>query len=382
MGWSSLLFKANSSFCYFLLFVFSFLNYRFLKVWGWLRNGRASSLGETTTFLTCSQSQRERWPESKRKRRPIRTHLNFPNKQTKRKSLDRTHRKFSAHNFSIFNPHSAVTAAVHKRLYVVCSNALLFNETNCSHHVRSWLRLLASLALPLLFFPSLCPVTHKHTHIHEGGCGQRQDGDRQERTDRRSRWMKRSLAHWLETESSQLHLTPQDAHTHAFHLNQLCICRFHLTGIRRTEGANHLSLSPVLLMYVRLISVVVGLLCHSFHFPPHQDHFHISRTSWRGRTLDDGVIHHPYHPAISCSVTGACSSLWPHPTPFLTSTALPPSLRLWRLRLAPLAALSLFLFFLFFCNRAGVPQHCGVLHACPVFLLAPVLAGWKRRWGC
>lgn len=247
--------------------------------------------------------------------------------------------------------------------------------------MRSWLRLLASLALPLLFFPSLCPVTHKHTHIHEGGCGQRQDGDRQERTDRRSRWMKRSLAHWLETESSQLHLTPQDAHTHAFHLNQLCICRFHLTGIRRTEGANHLSLSPVLLMYVRLISVVVGLLCHSFHFPPHQDHFHISRTSWRGRTLDDGVIHHPYHPAISCSVTGACSSLWPHPTPFLTSTALPPSLRLWRLRLAPLAALSLFLFFLFFCNRAGGPSALWCAACLPCLPPRPCAGGLEEAVG-
>lgn len=100
-----------------------------------------------------------------RERRPIRMHLNFPNKQTKSKSLDRTHRKFSAHNFSIFNPHSAVTAAVHKRLYVVCSNALLFNVTNCSHHVRSWLRLLASLALPLLFFSFPLPCdTQTHTH--------------------------------------------------------------------------------------------------------------------------------------------------------------------------------------------------------------------------
>lgn len=235
-------------------------------------------------------------------------------------------------------------------------------------------------ATSLFSFPLPCDT---QTHTHTWRRVWSETGRRPTGADGQKKQVDETLARSLTRDkSSQLHLTPQDAHTHAFHLNQLCICRFHLTGIRRTEGANHLSLCPVLLMYVRLISVVVGLLCHSFHFPPHQDHFHISRTSWRGRTLDDGVIHHPYHPAISCSVTGACSSLWPHPTPFLTSTALPPSLRLWRLRLAPLAALSLFLFFLFFCNRAGVPQHCGVLHACPVFLLAPVLVGWRRRWGC
>lgn len=250
-------------------------------------------------------------------------------------------------------------------------------RTMCGHDWGCWLPWLCHFSF---FLPFALWHTNTHTYMKEGVVRDRTETDRSGRTEEAGGWNARSLTD--SRESSQLHLTPQDAHTHAFHLNQLCICRFHLTGIRRTEGANHLSLCPVLLMYVRLISVVVGLLCHSFHFPPHQDHFHISRTSWRGRTLDDGVIHHPYHPAISCSVTGACSSLWPHPTPFLTSTALPPSLRLWRLRLAPLAALSLFLFFLFFCNRAGVPQHCGVLHACPVFLLAPVLVGWRRRWGC
>lgn len=197
-------------------------------------------------------------------------------------------------------------------------------------------------ATSLFSFPLPCD-TQTHTYMKEGVVRDRKETDRSGRTKEPGGWN----AHSLETESSQVHLTPQDAHIHAFHLNQLYICRFHLTGIRRTEGANHLSLCPVLLMYVRLISVVVGLLCHSFHFPPHQDHFHISRTSWRGRTLDDGVIHHPYHLAISCSVTGACSSLWPHPTPFLTSTALPP---LPQAMAAQASSLGCFKpFFCFFC---------------------------------
>lgn len=75
---------SNFSFCHFFFlfvcsyFLFFFLNCRFLKVWGWLRNGRASSLGETTMFLTCSQSESDRWPRIyKEKDGRFSTHLNF-----------------------------------------------------------------------------------------------------------------------------------------------------------------------------------------------------------------------------------------------------------------------------------------------------------------
>lgn len=79
----------------------------------------------------------------------------------------------------------------------------------------------------------------------------------------------------------------------------------------------------------------------------------------------------------SCLVAGVSSSLWPHPP----SPPQPLSQCGSGYSLAALSGAPPTPFFFFFFLQQGASQRCGVLHACPVFLLAPLLATWSRWSG-
>ena len=116
---------------------------RFLKVRGWLRNGRASSLGmKTTTALAESERESERRPESKKKAGRLSQFFQKPLQEKDKKTttykavlrflcrrfeaaIREIHLNFSAHNlFSILNTHTAVTTTVNN-LLLCCFLALL-----------------------------------------------------------------------------------------------------------------------------------------------------------------------------------------------------------------------------------------------------------------
>lgn len=240
-------------------------------------------------------------------------------------------------------------------------------------------------SLALSFFLTFAPW-HTHTQTYGRGCGQRQDGDQQEPTDNTS-WMKPRVCvrvikstHWLERciiylwGCENLIPTPLTKISSVF------------AGFSQLETEE----AKVLIIYlcVKLLIYVCLIICviiKSTFLPtmitPTSTH---PGPGWKGgkKAMDDGGVSSSTitHATNSCLVTGVCSSLWPHP--LLTSTApFPPQAA----QAIPWLLWAPFLYFLLCCCNSsgrGVSRRCGVLHACPVFLLAPLLAARRRQWGC
>lgn len=276
------------------------------------------------------------------------------------------------------------------------SNASLLNVTNSACTTRGHER---GCRLPqrprprppwLSLIPYLCPVTHTHTHVAEGVVRDRTETSGSPRTrhplDEATRGSWNSLAHSLTREMNHPLARPWEPHFHP----SLTKISSVFAGFDQLETEEVKVLIMCVFCFCFVWSQWVFCVIIKSTFLPATitptSTSSTSRTGWRGenKAMDDGgvwIIHcHSCNKFLSCHwclvpLSDHTPSSPPRPFPSSGGTG------------CPLAALSPFLFF-FFCSvflqqlGAGVSQRCGVLHACPVFLLAPLPAARRRRWGC